>query len=266
VPYAHATAARELAASPERTALMLDFDGSLAPIVDRPEQATAYPASLAALTRLAPRFAVTVVSGRPVDFLVQRIPVAGVRFVGAYGIERWIDGERVVDPRVVPFLDAIAAAADEAEARLPEIFVERKGGVAVTLHWRRASSVADAAIRLAAELAETYGLDHPLRGRMAVELRPPVPIDKGTAVEGVIAGFDFAAFAGDDAGDLPAFDALDRAVAEHRLARAFRVAVESPEAPPAVVARADVVVTGPAALADFLSAVADAADPSRSPV
>ena len=88
---------------------------------------------------------------------------------------------------------------------------------------------------------------------MAVELRPPVPVDKGTVVEELCAGLEAAAFAGDDAGDLAAFDALDRLQRDGRLAHAVRIGVRSAEAPPELMARADVAVDGPAGLAALLA-------------
>ncbi len=87
---------------------------------------------------------------------------------------------------------------------------------------------------------------------MSVELHPPVAVDKGTAVEALVAVPVIRAvcFLGDDVGDLPAYDALDRlaAVGVH----ALRVAVRSAEAPPALLERADVVVEGPAGAVAFL--------------
>ncbi len=85
-----------------------------------------------------------------------------------------------LDARVRPLVDAVARAADEAEAALPGLLVERKGEVAVTIHWRDQPERGEAAASWAADAAARLGLDAPLRGRMAVELRPPVPVDKGT--------------------------------------------------------------------------------------
>jgi trehalose 6-phosphate phosphatase len=98
---------------------------------------------------------------------------------------------------------------------------------------------------------------------MAVELRPPVAMDKGVVVEELTAGFTAAAFAGDDLGDLPAFAALDRLVAEARLHHAVRIGVRSPEEPPEVVALADVHVDGPAGLAALLDELASAISAPR---
>ena len=75
---------------------------------------------------------------------------------------------------------------------------------------------------------------------------PPVPVGKGLAVAELIgaSGARAALFGGDDATDLDAFSALDQLVAERRLDAAVRVGVRSEEAPPGIVARADVVVDG----------------------
>src|SRR6266545_3643336 len=72
--------------------------------------------------------------------------------------------------------EAVAAAADEADARLPGVIVERKSGVSVTLHWRTRPERAEQVIAVAADLARRYGLAE-LPTRSAIELRPPVAID-----------------------------------------------------------------------------------------
>jgi trehalose 6-phosphate phosphatase len=92
---------------------------------------------------------------------------------------------------------------------------------------------------------------------MAVELRPPVPVDKGTTVADLAHGMRTAAFAGDDAGDLPAFAALRSLADDGTIEHAVSIGVTSDESPPEVRA-ADVVVEGPAGLATLLDAIADA--------
>jgi trehalose 6-phosphate phosphatase len=158
---------------------------------------------------------------------------------------------------VLPFVDAIARAADEAEAALPGLLVERKGDVAVTVHWRDQPERGPDAARWAAEAAPRLGLEAPMRGRMAVELRPPVPVDKGTVVVDLARGMRAAAFAGDDAGDLPAFTALRAMAADGALVHGVSIGVTAEESP-AEVHAADVVVEGPAGLASLLDALADA--------
>jgi trehalose 6-phosphate phosphatase len=246
-----------LARRPAQTAILVDFDGTLAPIVDHPEAARALPRAVDVLAELARTMArVAVVSGRPVEFLAEHLPVPRLVLVGGYGIERIAGGVRRVDPRTAPYLDAIETVAREAEARLPGIYVERKGGLSVTLHWRMAAHRAAEVQSVAAELAARHGLDAPLRGRKAVEIRPPVPVDKGSAVAELLEGVQVAAFAGDDIGDLPAFAALQAAARDGRLGGAVRIGVLSPEAPTELRDNVDVVVDGPAGLLTLLDALA----------
>jgi trehalose 6-phosphate phosphatase len=243
-----------LATAPARAAVLVDFDGSLARIVDDPAAAVVLPAARDALAALVGRIRlVAVVSGRPVDFLAAALGIDGLELVGQYGLERMLEGRAVPDERVEPFVDAVAAAADEAEQLLPGLLVERKGSIAVTVHWRAQPERGAEGTVVVDELARHHGLEtYPTR--MARELRPPVAVDKGTAVDALLgSGFDAACFAVDDRGDLTAFDALDRAVVAGRLRHAVRIGVDSPEAPPELVRRADVTVEGPAGLAVLLS-------------
>jgi trehalose 6-phosphate phosphatase len=235
-----------------RSAILLDFDGSLAPIVDEPEGARPLPAARPVLARLAAAVdLVAIVSGRPVAFLREHVGVAGVSYVGQYGLERLEGGAVVVDPSARPFEAAVARIATAAGTELPGAFVERKGSIAVGLHWRTRPELGPSVEAWAARAAADAGLEL-APGRMAVELRPPVAMDKGRVVEELAAGRPAAVFAGDDRGDLPAFDALDRMTGDGRLEVAVRVGVRSPEEPPEIVARADVHVAGPAALVDLL--------------
>lgn len=115
--------------------------------------------------------------------------------------------------------------------------------------------MADQAAAWAAQAAARTGLElHP--AKMAAELRPPVPVDKGTIVEELSDGRVAAAYAGDDVGDLAAFDALERLQEDGRLRHAVRIAVRSAEAPPELLARSDVEVDGPAGLAKLLADLA----------
>jgi trehalose 6-phosphate phosphatase len=234
-----------LAEDPSRAAVIVDFDGTLAPIVDDPPSATPLPEAAATLDRLARCFGrVAVVSGRPVAFLRDQLPVEGLALFGQYGVERFEGSEVTTVPAAARWTDAVRRAADEAETEQPDLFVERKGEVAVGLHWRSRPDLERAAVDLGRRVAGVHGLRiEP--GRQTLELRPPLDVDKGTAVEELVAGASAALFIGDDRGDLPAFDTLSRLVADGRLAHAVRVAVRSSEAPAELLERADLVVDGP---------------------
>lgn len=247
-----------LAADPTRTAILMDFDGTLSAIVDHPDDAVALPGVVEVIARLTTLVArVGIVSGRPVEFLRRVVPVEGVALVGQYGLERWEGGQVVVDPRAQRYAAPIAGVADAADAELSGVFVERKGTVAVTLHWRTTPGLGDRARAWADAAAAAHGLQiYPTK--MAVELRPPLPVDKGDGVELLATGMGAALFAGDDHGDLSGFDALDRMTANGTLADALRVGVRSPEAPAELIARADVLVDGPRGFLVWLTDVADA--------
>ena len=113
----HVTAALDpLVAHAARAAVLVDFDGSLSPIVADPDAARPAARTRDALAGLVGQVGrVAVVSGRPVAFLRAALGIDGVTYVGQYGLERW-DGERVVtDPRVEPFLPVVAEVAAAAE-------------------------------------------------------------------------------------------------------------------------------------------------------
>ncbi|MGH8978770.1 MAG: trehalose-phosphatase [Acidimicrobiia bacterium] len=246
-----------LSERPRETAILVDYDGSLSPIVEHPEDAVPLPAVAEALRGLVGVMGcVGVVSGRPLYFLLDALPIPGLAYAGLYGLEIALDGKPEVDPQVLPFLPAIAEAAEAAESeyRSSPVHVERKAGICLTLHYRQAEDRRDEVNAFADELADRLGLAA-VRSRKAVELRPPVAVDKGTAVDALIGGLAVGAFAGDDTGDLPAFEALTRAVADSRLEHAVRIGVSSPEAPPELAAAVDTVVDGPTGLLALLDGV-----------
>ncbi len=254
-----------IAADPASACILVDFDGSLAPIVPDPPSARPLPAARTALERLVPLVArVAVISGRPVEFLAEHLPVADVDLAGLYGLVRRVDGREVVEPRAEPYRALVDQAGDEADAALPGVYVERKG-LTLAFHWRQAPDRQAEVERYAEELAARHGFGGPHPGKMCVELKPPISMDKGDAVELFCSGLRHAAFAGDDLGDLPAFDRLSALVASGALADGVRIGVHSSEAPPELADHADLVVDGPDGLATLLNDLAERIEgaPSR---
>lgn len=274
---------------PPRAALLCDFDGTLAPIVDDPATSEPLPGVVDILVELSGRLGVVgVVSGRPADFLVSRLrvqdrrrPAPGetpsrgsgasasnrlsgtersspsdlppgtetsdrVKLVGLYGLERALPDGRTERPAEAErWLPVFAGLAKAAEHDAPRGAVVERKGLTLALHWRTADdpsgarSWAEAFVRraVAEHRLDSHG------GRMSIELRPLYRADKGTVVEDLARESATACFVGDDVGDLPAFDALDRLEAAGT--RVVRVAVDSTEAPAALLRRADLVVGGP---------------------
>jgi len=134
--------------------------------------------------------------------------------------------------------------------------VEPKAGVSVTVHWRPEPGRAPEIVAVTDAVASRLGLEI-LRTRMAVELRPPISVNKADAVRNLIEGFATGAFAGDDTGDLPAFAELRHARRDGRLRRSVAIGVLSPEAPEELVGAVDTVVDGPSGLVGLLARVAN---------
>jgi trehalose 6-phosphate phosphatase len=225
--------------APERSALIFDVDGTLAPIVARPELAEVPLATKAELERLAGRYLlVAFVSGRRGGDARLLVGLEGRRYVGNHGLE--------LEPRAHEFKAQIAAFRDTVDRE-----VEDKG-LTLSYHFRESRDEAGARAELEeiARRAAAAGLD-PRWGRKVLEIRPPVTADKGTAVRTLIqeAGARRALYAGDDTTDLDAFAALADAGLEH----VVRVAVVSEEAPPGLTAAADLVVEGTSGLAEMLA-------------
>jgi trehalose 6-phosphate phosphatase len=229
----------QLAASPERAAILLDVDGTLAPIVERPEDAGVPPETQAELERLAARYAlVACVSGRASADAATTVGVEGLVYVGTHGLELEPEAERW------------AGALHEFAAGMTWP-VEDKG-LSVSFHYRGAldEEAARAELESVAASARAAGLRARF-GRKVLELLPPIEANKGTAIRRLLRERELqrALYAGDDTTDLDAFAALDG------LELAVRVAVASAEGPPELRAAADLVVPSPAALLVVLRAL-----------
>ncbi len=227
----------ELARLPHLTALLLDVDGTLAPIVPRPQDARVPEETRVELRRLAGRYALAAcISGRPGAEARQIVGVDELVYVGEHGLELEPEAERWVEA-----LHAFADATSEWPA-------ERKR-LTLSFHWRGAEDeqAALAALERVERRAAKAGLVA-RRGRKVLELRPPVAAHKGTAVSRLLAerGLRRALYAGDDTTDLDAFRALEE------IDLGVRVAVVSAEAPPGLREAADVVVGDPAELLELL--------------
>lgn len=244
----------------------LDFDGTLSPIVDDPEQAHIHPDASAVLVDLAEQVAaVAVITGRPAR---QALALGGLDEVGAaigeagndlylfgqYGNERWSTTDRrVISPRPPHGLATLlrdlprvlrAAGADGA-------FIEDKG-LAVAVHTRRLADPDGAFERLLPLLRELAGR-HDLvvePGRHVVEIRSH-GMHKGLVVERLARELNAGGFlfAGDDLGDLEAFEAVAE-LGRRGLATLLVCSVSDEES--TLVAVSDLVVKGPEGVLDLL--------------
>lgn len=242
-----------LVRQPDKAGLLFDFDGVLSPIVEDPDSARPLPGVVDALSDLTGRYAlVGVISGRPLDFIEPLLP-AGMVLSGLYGLEVSRDGIRMDHPTAGAWREAVEDVVRcSASLGPPGMRVESKG-LSLTLHYRSHPELAEAVQDWAESQAARSGLlARP--ARMSVELHPPIEADKGTALDSLADELSALSYAGDDAGDIPAFGALDR-LASDRDVSALRVAVASDEAPAELINRADLVLQGPGEVLDLLKAL-----------
>ena len=245
---------------PSRALIALDFDGTLSPIVSRPEEARAHPAAGAALRRVAPLVGtLAVITGRPAADAAELggfADVPGLLVLGHYGLERWADG-KLDSPAAEPGVAAARAELPGLLAGAPDGTRAEYKGHAVAVHTRQAADPQAALDRLRApltELAARHGLTvEP--GRMVLELRPR-GMDKGQALKALLAERQCHSvmYVGDDLGDLAAFGAV-RALRATGIP-GLTVCSSSAEVS-ALAAEADLVVDGPDGVVALLNAIAD---------
>jgi trehalose-phosphatase len=243
--------------------IFLDIDGTLAPIAPRPEHAVVPSETLDVLATLAaqPATHVAVVSGRRAADARRLVPTDGTWVIGNHGIEV-IDpaGAVRVDPSVWPFESVVAEAArrlEETTGAIVGVILEDKTWT-LSVHYRLADrAVVPGLIEIVQGLSHELGLVT-LTGKEVLELRPPVGIDKGTAVVEVArmlgAGSSSAiVFVGDDRTDEDAFRALRR---EWPRAITVRVVDENGGRPANDETAAEFVVATPCEVRDLLVALA----------
>lgn len=206
-----------------RLAVFLDYDGTLTPIVDRPDLAVLSDDMRQTLRRLAAAWPTAVVSGRARDDVAARVGVDSLKYAGAHGFD--IAGPDAAGPRleVEPGLaPAVARAAEELRRRtagIPGVLVEDKR-FAAAVHYRL---VAEARVPEVERIVDEVLAGRPeLRkalGKKVFELRPAIDWDKGRAVRWLLGalGLDrpdvVPLYVGDDVTDEDAFRALrDRGI------------------------------------------------------
>lgn len=230
------TLVARLTEQPEAVGLLLDVDGTLAPIVDRPEAAAVPEDTRTVLAGLVGRYAlVACVSGRTEEDARRVVGVDELVYVGEHGMG--------LDRRVDQWSEELDSLVEESDWE-----PERKD-YSAAFHYRTADdeSAAVASLRKVERRAVELGL-RARWGRKVLEVLPPVDANKGTAVRALLSarGLRRALYAGDDSTDLEAFRGLDG------LDLAVRVAVVSDEGPNQLGREADVIVGGTRELADLL--------------
>jgi trehalose 6-phosphate phosphatase len=259
-----AEALAPLRAEPARSAVLLDVDGTLAPIVRHADDAQVPEPTRLPLIAIARRYGlVACVSGRRATIARRIVALGSITYVGNHGAEILRGGatEIEVEPEVARWTERVNAFADAAwtdDLHRLRVRTEDKQAIRA-YHWRGApdEAAAEAGVRELARRAEAQGLvTH--WGRKVLEVRPPVQLDKGHGIRRLLRNADMSAavYVGDDRTDLDAFTGLRDLVDDGRLEHALCVGVRSDETPPELEAQADVLVDGPNGVRGLLQALA----------
>jgi trehalose 6-phosphate phosphatase len=201
-----------------RILVFLDFDGTLTPIFDFPDQAVMLPETRATLKRLGEigTFAITIVSGRALSDIRERVGLANLTYAGNHGLEIWGEDLHFVQPEAVQrikILGEFSRRLRDCLRHIPGVEVENKV-LTTSVHFRRAarSSLDEIRKTVHAELAFSERIFSVTRGLQVIEVRPRVDWNKGTAVRWIqqVCGSanTLSLYVGDDATDEDAFAAL----------------------------------------------------------
>ncbi len=248
---------------PARSAVLLDIDGTLAPIVRHAADAHVPEATRSLLIEIARRYRVVgCVSGRRASTARQIVAIGTIAYVGNHGGELLRPGATrpEVDPELADWTARVrefAARAYTGEHQRIRVRSEDKDTIAA-FHWRGApdEETAAAAVHEIARRAEAEGFAVHW-GRKVLEVRPPVVLDKGLGIAALLRGGEVTAavYVGDDTTDLDAFRGLRSLVESGALSSAVCVAVSSDEAPPGLAREADLTVDGPGGVRELLEAL-----------
>ena len=252
-----------LRSDPDHAAILLDIDGTLAPIVRHAADAHVPEATRTLLIEIAKRYGVVgCVSGRRAATARQIVAIGTIAYVGNHGGELLRPGATrpEVDPELATWtarVRAFAARALTAEHQRLRVRGEDKDAIAA-FHWRGAPDehAAEASVREIAAEAEREGfVVH--WGRKVLEVRPPVALDKGIGIARLLRGSpaEAALYVGDDTTDLDAFRGLRELVQSDALQAALCVAVDSDEAPAELAREADLTLEGTHGVRELLEAL-----------
>jgi trehalose 6-phosphate phosphatase len=256
---------RPLKADPSNSAVLLDVDGVLAPIVQHPDDAHMPETTRRPLIDVAKRYGVVAcVSGRRASDARRIVALGSIAYLGSHGSEVLLPGSIApqLDSELQAWTERVQRFARESfgeELQRLRVRLEDKEAIAA-LHWRGVpdEEQAEAAVRAVAQDAEAAGFTAHW-GKKVLEIRPPVRIDKGAGIVHLLRDrtVSAAVYVGDDTTDIDAFSGLDELLEGGRLGHAVKIGVRSDETPPELERRADAMVDGTDGVRDLLRALLD---------
>jgi len=237
--------------------LITDVDGTISQTAPTPQQARVSPACRLYLDKLCKRLAlVAAISGRQASEVHSMLRITGMVYIGNHGLERWSGGHNELHQDARDYVAMIASATGELAPLLSidGVSIENKG-VTATIHYRLCPEpqLAEAKILKAVQALSQAGSLRVVKNRMAIDLLPPLAINKGTATQDLIREYHLQGgiYLGDARTDIDAFQAIH--AAEHDADfRGFAIAVTSREMPAELVATADFTLDGVSDVENFL--------------
>lgn len=237
--------------------LITDVDGTISQTAPTPQQAKISPLCRHYLLNLCNRLAlVAAISGRPAIEVRNMIKIDGMVYIGNHGLERWAGGRSEFPKDTQDYSRVIKSAIEELTPLLSieGISIENKG-VTASIHYRlcREPQLAERNILAAIEDSPQARRLQIMRERMAVDLLPPVKINKGTAILNLIHEYNLQGgiYLGDDLTDIDAFRAIHTACHDLEF-RGLAIGVTSQEMPERLVAEADFTLNGTSDVERFL--------------
>lgn len=243
--------------------LITDVDGTISPTAPTPQQARISPLCRHYLSILCNQLAlVAALSGRPAEELKDMIGIDGMVYIGNHGLERWIDGHSEFLKDAQDYPRVIKAVIEELTPLLSiqGLIIENKG-VTATIHYRLCP---DTELAKRESLAAIENSPHAKslhimqESKYAINLLPPVKVDKGTAVLNLIQEYKLqgGAYLGDDITDIYAFRAM-RTATRNLDFQGFAIGITGPEMPDELTVEADFTLDGVAEVERFLKWMSD---------
>ena len=237
--------------------LITDVDGTISPTAPTPQQAEVSPLCRQYLSTLCNHLAlVAAISGRPATGVRNMIEIDGMVYIGNHGLERWAKGHSEFSKNVQDYSRVIKSAIKELTSLLSieGISIEDKG-ITATIHYRLCPEpqLVEREIISAVEASPQASSLRIIKERMAIDLLPPVKVNKGTAILDLIQEYNLQGgiYLGDDITDIDAFRAIHTACRDLSF-QGFAIGILSPEMPEKLVAEADFTLNGVNDVESFL--------------
>ncbi|MDA0988704.1 MAG: trehalose-phosphatase [Chloroflexi bacterium] len=241
--------------------LITDIDGTIAAITTTPDETLVSSLCRSSLTTLTSSMAlVAVLTGRNSFKARDMLDINGAVYVGSHGLDIWRDGKLEVREEAIEYAQAIQGLVDKLrnDLDIPGLLLEDKG-VSIGIHYRLSQEpeiARKAILDMLAHVPDAQGLLI-TEGKLVVEVRPPVGVDKGTSLRQLATeyGLKGVLYLGDDTPDVDAFKAL-HALTSEGLCAGLAIGVLGQNTPPGIEQEADLLLEGVTEAEELLQRIA----------